>query len=159
MICLEWSNISRKRLILAKNWGKGDIYFHSFSVLIIRFLCVSILSLLCFFRERTRSLPQGEAELLDCNIGENNCREHWTEVNLWISKQRQTHSSCHLFRVCLQDQIGTNLNQISNIKYIVLRYRCIYPAASTPHSWAAVQRPRAANLLQVVVAKTPVQSR
>ena len=69
MICLEWSNISRKRLILAKNWGKGDIYFHSFSVLIIHFLCVSILSLLCFFfRGRTRSLSQGKAELLDCNI-------------------------------------------------------------------------------------------
>ena len=41
---VQYFSASKKKLILAKNWGKGDIYFHSYSVLIIHFSGIYLLS-------------------------------------------------------------------------------------------------------------------
>ena len=84
--------------------------------------------------------------------------------------QRIMFDHCHCQSIqyhcqnrCLKDGlIRARIQHHEEIKSNILysdKKKHIYLAASTPHSWAAVQRPRTANLLQVVVAKTPVQSR
>ena len=89
------------------------------------------------------------------------------QVNYVVAGFKCIHSTClkaeTIGTSSLDVEAGTSLSliisprsksdQISNILYSDKKY--IYLAASALQSWAAVQRHRAANLLHVLVAKSP----